>query len=81
MNIVLYTKVGCHLCDDARALLDELAVEVEFEVEFEVREVDILGEPAVYERYKYRIPVIAIDGVEALEGRFDLADLRGAIGR
>jgi glutaredoxin len=76
MNITLYGKVGCHLCDDARALLDELAADVEFDL----REIDILGDSTLYERYKYRIPVIAIDGREALEGRFDLADLRTAAG-
>jgi glutaredoxin len=75
MNIVLFVKVGCHLCDDARALLDELAADVAFELS----EVDILGDAALYERYKYRIPVVEIDGTEALEGRFDLADLRAAV--
>jgi glutaredoxin len=76
VNIVLYTKVGCHLCDDARALLDDLATDVEFDL----REVDILSDSMLYERYKYRIPVIAIEGVEILEGRIDLADLRAAAG-
>ena len=75
MNLVLYGKVGCHLCDEARALLDELAAEIDFEL----REVDILGDEALYERYKYRIPVIEIDGAAVLEGRFDLADLRAAV--
>lgn len=77
MNVILYTKVGCHLCDDARALLDELAAEVEFDL----REVDILTDHALYERYKYRIPVIEIDGTEAVEGRFELVELRAAVGR
>jgi glutaredoxin len=77
MNIVLYAKVGCHLCDDARALLDELAADVAFDL----REVDILSDTALYERYKYRIPVVEIDSAEALEGRFDLADLRAAVAR
>jgi glutaredoxin len=76
-KIVLYTKVGCHLCDEARAALDELAAEVDFELS----EVEILDDPALYERYRYRIPVIAINGVEALEGRFELEDLRAAISR
>ncbi|HEV2238183.1 MAG TPA: glutaredoxin family protein [Ktedonobacterales bacterium] len=76
MNITLYGKVGCHLCDDARAVLDELAAEVAFEL----REVDILSDPRLYERYKYRIPVITIGGREVLEGRFELADLRAAAG-
>jgi glutaredoxin len=76
VNIVLYTKVGCHLCDDACALLDDLAADVEFDL----REVDILSDSMLYERYKYRIPVVEIDGVEILEGRFDLTDLRAAAG-
>jgi glutaredoxin len=76
VNITLYGKVGCHLCDEARALLDELATEVEFDL----REMDILTDPVLYERYKYRVPVIAIDGSEAVEGRFDLAELRAAAG-
>ena len=77
MKVVLYSKVGCHLCDEARALLDELAAEVDFEL----IEVEIHDDPALYERYKYRIPVVAINGVEALEGRFDQADLRVAMDR
>jgi hypothetical protein len=37
--------------------------------------VDIRGDEALFERYRYRIPVIAVDGVERLEGRIERADV------
>lgn len=75
MHITLYEKPGCCLCDDARALLEELAGNVEFEL----REIDIRDDPALFQRYRYRIPVIAIDGSEVLEGRIDATDLAHAL--
>jgi len=52
--IVLYAKAGCHLCDDARTHLDDLAADYHFTFD----EVDIRRDPAIFERYRYRIPVI-----------------------
>lgn len=75
MHITLYEKPGCCLCDDARALLEELAGNVEFEL----REIDIRDDPALFQRYRYRIPVIAVDGSEVLEGRIDATDLAHAL--
>jgi len=69
--IVLYAKAGCHLCDDARTHLDDLAAD--FHVTFD--EVDIRREPAIFERYRYRIPVITVDGVERLEGRIEADEI------
>jgi glutaredoxin len=76
MVITLYGKAGCHLCDDARDMIEELAGEREFEL----REVDIRRDLELMERYRYRIPVIVMDGAEVLEGRFDEADLVAALG-
>jgi glutaredoxin len=75
MIVTLYAKAGCHLCDEARELLEDLAGAVEFEL----REVDIRDDMALFERYRYRIPVIAIDGRETLEGRIASADLAAAL--
>ncbi len=69
--ITLYMKAGCHLCDQAREHLEELATRHEFEL----REVDIRRDDALFERYRYRIPVIAVDGVERLEGRIEAAEV------
>ena len=77
MVITLYDKPGCCLCDDARALLEDLA----HDVDFELREVDIRDDPNVFARYRYRIPVIAINGREVLEGRIEAGDLAHAVQR
>jgi len=69
--ITLYAKAGCHLCDAARLHLEDLAAERDFEL----REVDIRGDPDLFERYRYRIPVITLDGVERLEGRIEREDV------
>jgi hypothetical protein len=62
-EVVLYGKAGCHLCDDARAVIDE----VRARREFELTEVDVSLDPVLNGRYGERIPVVAIDGVEAFE--------------
>ena len=76
MIVTLYSKAGCSLCDDARALLEDAAAERS--VEFELREVDIRADEALFERYRYRIPVITIDGREVLEGRIGSQDIAAA---
>jgi glutaredoxin len=70
-TIVFYTKPGCHLCDEARAHLEELATQRELDL----REVDIRRDPAIFDRYRYRIPVITVDGAERLEGRIEANDI------
>jgi glutaredoxin len=72
LRVTLYTKAGCHLCDEARDHLDDLAGDLEFDL----TEIDIRSDDALFERYRYRIPVIVVDGVERLEGRITLADVR-----
>jgi hypothetical protein len=72
--ITLYAKAGCCLCDEARGHLEALAADHDVEI----REIDIRRDPALFERYRYRIPVIALDGDERLEGRIaasQIADL------
>ena len=76
-NVIFYTKAGCHLCDDARELLEELAEEVEYDL----REIDILSDPQLFEAYRYRIPVIIINGQATVEGRISQEALRKAFTR
>ena len=64
-EVVLYTKAGCCLCDDAEEAL-RLA---RARVEFTIREVDIESDPALYEAHKSDIPVIEIDGRRAFKHR------------
>ena len=62
-QVTLYGKPGCHLCEEARAVVDEVRARRPFELE----EVDITRDPTLEATYRERIPVIAIDGREALE--------------
>ncbi|MCC7355881.1 MAG: glutaredoxin family protein [Anaerolineae bacterium] len=74
-RITLYSKPDCHLCEEARADLRTL----ETELGLEVIEVDITGDPALYRRFQYLIPVIDIDGGVALFAPIDLVELRHAL--
>lgn len=70
--VTLYSRPGCHLCDDARAVL--LAVQAEHP--FDLVELDIEADDALLRAYLERIPVVAIDGAEAFEFFVDAAALR-----
>jgi glutaredoxin len=77
MIVTLYSKPGCHLCEDARALLDELAVERGFGIQ----EINIEKDATLYARYRYEIPVLVIEGVEIAKGRVDERRLVAALER
>jgi glutaredoxin len=77
MRLTLYGKPGCHLCDDARAAV----LGVRDELGFELEEVDISTDPALFARYGERIPVVAVNGEDRLELRVDAAALRRTLGR
>jgi glutaredoxin len=62
-RVTLYGRAGCHLCDDARAAVATARGRRAFALE----EVDISLDPRLERRYGERIPVVAIDGEEALE--------------
>ncbi len=58
--LVVYTRPGCHLCDQAMAQLRPLAAELGLAY----AEVDIEGDDALHARYLERIPVFVLDGEE-----------------
>jgi len=62
-RVTLYGKPGCHLCSEARSVIDQVRASHEFELE----EVDITIDPGLFRQYGERIPVVAIDGVERFE--------------
>ncbi len=70
-QLTLYTRPGCHLCDD----LKETLLRVRRRQAFEFREVDVSRDPALERRYGQDIPVLLIDGVETVRHRIDEADL------
>ncbi len=69
-TVTLYAKAGCHLCDEAREHIEELLARLPASA-VELHEIDIRRDEQLFERYRYRIPVITVDGVERLEGRIE----------
>ena len=61
--VTLYSRPGCHLCDDARAALERVRRDAPFDLE----EVDITTDDALHRRYLERIPVVALNGEEIFE--------------
>lgn len=70
-EVTFYTKAGCHLCEEARDMLEDIAALTPYEL----TEIDIRSDPAIFEKYRYRIPVILINNDTALEGRIEFREL------
>jgi glutaredoxin len=62
-RLTLYSKPGCHLCEDAMVSLRRLQAELGFVLE----ERDISTDEALHRAYFERIPVVAVDGEELCE--------------
>ncbi len=75
-RLTFYTKNGCHLCEQAEDFLDDLRREAELQVTL----IDITTDLAIYERYKYEIPVVVVADGGTVSGRITLAGLRRALG-
>jgi glutaredoxin len=71
MTILFYTKPGCSLCEEARDLLEEAGATFD--------EINIYSSAELFERYRYRVPVIRRDGTDVLELKFTLEDLNRAL--
>jgi glutaredoxin len=65
MRFLLYTRRGCHLCEQAEDLLACVGLDVEV--------VDVERDPSAGARYGLRVPVLEAAGRVVLEGRFDAA--------
>lgn len=74
-RVTLLGKPGCHLCDDARVVIERVTADVG--VEF--TEVDITTDPALQEKWWDQIPVTLVDGVQHDFWRVDEARLRKAL--
>jgi glutaredoxin len=64
-SVVLYSKPGCHLCDDARALLDGWGVTYSV----------VDSDP----RYELRVPVVEVDGAVVAEAPIDERALKKSL--
>jgi glutaredoxin len=70
--ITLYTRKGCHLCDDAK----EMIVGLRKNWIFNFEEIDIDENDELTEKYGLMIPVVLVDGIEVGCGLIDYFDVR-----
>jgi hypothetical protein len=78
-SVTLYTREGCHLCDDALGVLE--AVRAEAPSTLTVTVIDVDTDPALRERYGMEVPVIAVDGRKAFKYRVTAEALRERLAR
>lgn len=71
-RVVLYGKADCHLCDEMKAVAEEVRREIPFALAI----VDITHDPALAAAYGTEIPVLVIDGRKAFKYRVDADALR-----
>ena len=72
MRLVLVTRQGCHLCDDALALLRELGQEPEL--------ADVDQDDRLHDLYDWRVPVVLVDGRVVAEGKIEREALARGLG-
>ena len=73
MEVVLVTRQGCHLCDQALALLRELGHEPHL--------ADVDTDDELFRVYDWRVPVVLADGVVIAEGRITRNQLEKVLKR
>ena len=67
-NVVLYTRDGCHLCEEAQEVLSEFGILPTI--------VNIDADPNLRERFDTCVPVVEIDGKIRFRGRVEPTLLR-----
>ena len=72
LRFVLYTRRGCHLCDDALAVLEQ----ARRDYRFALATIDIDADPQLVEQYGNDVPVVTVNGKVRFRGRVSEVLLR-----
>jgi len=75
-QVLVYSRAGCHLCEQALAAIVALHADG---YRFELREVDIESDELLLRRHLERIPVVEVDGEVVSELLFDETALRARL--
>ena len=71
-HVIVYSRPGCHLCNEAKAAIQTSGCSDRFTLE----EINIESDPELLRKYQHDIPVVTIDGVEAFRHRVDSKEFR-----
>jgi glutaredoxin len=75
--LTIYSKPGCHLCDDMKAVVEGV---VQGRQQISLQEIDISNDPVLLQRYELEIPVLLIDGKKAAKFRITEQELTRRLG-
>ena len=70
--VTIYSRPGCHLCDDMKALVHKVAREIPLSIE----EIDISTDAALEAEFGLEIPVLFVEGKKAAKYRVGEDELR-----
>jgi hypothetical protein len=70
--LTIYSRPGCHLCDEMKAVVRTVAQSVPLSLE----EIDISTDPDLEARYGLEIPVLIVEGRKAAKYRIGEGELR-----
>jgi len=73
VRLVLVTRRGCHLCDDALDLLRALGHQPEL--------ADVDADDRLHDLYDWRVPVVLVDDRVVAEGKITREQLEKAVGK
>jgi thiol-disulfide isomerase/thioredoxin len=73
LTVSLYSRPGCHLCDEMKAVVQRVARAAE--VPITIEEIDISTDPDLEARYGLEIPVLLVDGKRAAKYRISEDEL------
>lgn len=71
-HVIIYSRPNCHLCDEAKRAIQDAGCPEDYTLE----EINIESDPELLRLYRFDIPVITIDGVEAFRHRLDSQEFK-----
>jgi hypothetical protein len=77
LRLTIYSKPGCHLCDEMKATVHRVVLGSTVAID----EIDISDDPELRDRYGLEIPVLMMDGKKVAKYRVTESELRRMIER
>ena len=74
-QVIVYSRPGCHLCDEAKDAIRQAGCDEQFKLE----EINIETSDTLLEMYRFDIPVVTINGQEAFRHRVEPGKFREMI--
>lgn len=75
MRLTIYSKPGCHLCDEMKSLVHRILARQSNSDAMTLDEIDISSDPELLDRYGLEIPVLLIDGKKVAKYRVSEEEL------